>query len=117
VRGVFKKFCSFFLSTPQERTRVSASVCLLTFKNKFFIIPLEKGVQNGGFAMNSLDENYAHVVLFPAVLTFHFFTPQSLSIKPKNGGNHESQLNNFPHLRNYLAYFNFHLNQFLIFSN
>jgi hypothetical protein len=37
--------------------------------------------------MNSTDENYAHAVLFPAVLTFHFFTPQSLSIKPKKGGN------------------------------
>jgi hypothetical protein len=39
--------------------------------------------------MNSLDENYAHAVLLPAVLTFHFFTPQSLSIKPKIGGGHE----------------------------
>jgi hypothetical protein len=63
---------------------------LLTFKNKFFIIPLEKGVQNGGFAMNSIDENYNYAVLLPAVLTFHFFKPQSLSIKPKKGGNHES---------------------------
>jgi hypothetical protein len=44
--------------------------------------------------MNSIDENYAYYVL-----TFHFLKPQSLSIKPKKGGNHESQLNNFPHLR------------------
>jgi hypothetical protein len=49
--------------------------------------------------MNSIDENYSHAVLLPAVLTFHFFKPQSLSMKPKRGGNHESQLNNFPHLR------------------
>jgi hypothetical protein len=41
---------------------VRASVILLTFKNKFFIILLEE-VQNGGFAMNSLDENYAYTVL------------------------------------------------------
>jgi hypothetical protein len=72
-------FPSSTLSTPQERTRVRASVCLLTFKNKFFIISLE-GVQNGGFAMNSLDENYAYYFL-----TFHFLKPQSLSIKPKVG--------------------------------
>jgi hypothetical protein len=26
----------------RERTKVRASVCLLTFKNKFFIIPLEE---------------------------------------------------------------------------
>jgi hypothetical protein len=57
----------------------------LTFKNKFFIILLE-GVQNGGFAMNSLDENYAPAVLLPAVLTFYSFTPQSLLIKQKYGG-------------------------------
>jgi hypothetical protein len=81
----------------------------LTFKYKIFIILLEE-VQNGGFAMNSLDENYAHAVLLPAVSTFHSFTPQSLSIKPKNGGNHESQLNNFPHLRDCLACFDFHFN-------
>jgi hypothetical protein len=37
--------------------------------------------------MNSIDENYAHAVLLPDVLTFHFLKPQSLSIKPKNGGN------------------------------
>jgi len=67
--------------------------------------------------MDSIDQNYAHVVLLPAVLTFHFLKPQSLSIKPKKGGNHESQLNNFPHLCNYLAYFNSHLNQFLIFTD
>jgi hypothetical protein len=33
--------------------------------------------------MNSIDENYNYAVLLPAVLTFHSFTPQSLSIKPK----------------------------------
>jgi WD40 repeat protein len=48
--------------------KVSASVCLLTFKNKFFIILLEE-VQNGVFAMNSIDKNYAHAVLFLTVLT------------------------------------------------
>jgi len=37
--------------------------------------------------MNSIDENYTLAVLFPTVLTFHFFKPQSLSIKPKKGGN------------------------------
>jgi hypothetical protein len=66
VRGLVQIFSfsfSFFLSTPQERTMVRASVILLTFKNKFFIIPLEKGVQNGGFAMNSPDENYAYAIL------------------------------------------------------
>jgi WD40 repeat protein len=40
----------------------------LTFKNKFFIILLEE-VQNGVFAMNSIDQNYAHAVLFLTVLT------------------------------------------------
>jgi len=37
--------------------------------------------------MNSFDENFAHAVLIPTVLTFHFLKPQSLSIKPKKGGN------------------------------
>jgi hypothetical protein len=66
VRGLVQIFSfsfSFSLSTSQERTMVRASVFLLTFKNKFFIIPLEKGVQNGVFAMNSLDENYAYAIL------------------------------------------------------
>jgi hypothetical protein len=67
-----------------------SAVCLLTFKYKFFIIVVEKGVQNGGFAMNSIDENYAHAVLLPAVLTFHFLKPQSLSIKPEKRGSDES---------------------------
>jgi hypothetical protein len=38
VRGIVK-FSSLLL---REKTKVRASVCLLTFKNKFFIIPLEK---------------------------------------------------------------------------
>jgi len=55
----------------------------LTIKNKFFIISLEKEVQNGVFALNLINENYVPAVLLPTVLAFHFFTPQSLSIKPK----------------------------------
>jgi hypothetical protein len=55
----------------------------LTIKNKFFIISLEKEVQNGVFALNLINENYVPAVLLPAVLTFHSITPQSLSIKPK----------------------------------
>jgi hypothetical protein len=35
----------------------------LTFKNKFFIIALENHISNGGFALNSLDENYAYSIL------------------------------------------------------
>jgi hypothetical protein len=37
--------------------------------------------------MNSIDQNFAHAVSLPAVLIFHFLKPQSLSIKPKKGGN------------------------------
>jgi endonuclease V-like protein UPF0215 family len=63
VRGAVKSFLPLsFLSTLLDKTKVRASVCLLTFKNKFFIILLE-GVQNGGFAMNSIDENYAYTIL------------------------------------------------------
>jgi hypothetical protein len=39
--------------------------------------------------MNSIDENYAYAVIL-AVLTFHSFKPQFLSIKPKKEGSDES---------------------------
>jgi WD40 repeat protein len=63
--------------------KVSASVCLLTFKNKFFIILLEE-VQNGVFAMNSIDQNYAHAVLFLTVLTIPALLLRNAKITHKN---------------------------------
>jgi hypothetical protein len=64
----------------------------LTFKYKFFIIPLEE-VQNGVFAMNSLDENYNYVALFPAVLNIPLIS-KSIPSKPLKQVKTFNKLNN-----------------------
>jgi hypothetical protein len=65
----------------------------LTFKNKFFIIALENHISNGGFAMNSLDENYDYVALFPAVLNIPLIS-KSIPSKPPKQVKTFNKLNN-----------------------
>jgi hypothetical protein len=68
----------------RERARVRASICLLTFKNKFFIISLENHISNGGFALNYFKQIYLmeQQDIPQQTLTFNL-TPKSAVLIPK----------------------------------
>jgi hypothetical protein len=68
----------------RERTKVRGAVCLLTFKNKFFIIPLENHISNGGFALNYFKQIYLtkQQDIPQETLTFNL-TPKSAVLIPK----------------------------------
>jgi hypothetical protein len=61
-----------------------AVICLLTFKNKFFIIALENYISNGGFALNYFKQIYLmeQQDIPQETLTFNL-TPKSAVLIPK----------------------------------
>jgi hypothetical protein len=61
-----------------------AFICLLTFKNKFFIIALENHISNGGFALNYFKQIYLmeQQDIPQETLTFNL-TPKSAVLIPK----------------------------------
>jgi hypothetical protein len=83
--GSFKIFSSINSLPLRERTKVrGAFICLLTFKNKFFIIALENHISNGGFSLNYFKQIYLteQQDIPQETLTFNL-TPKSAVLIPK----------------------------------
>jgi hypothetical protein len=69
-----------------------AFICLLTFKNKFFIIALENHISNGGFALNYFKQIYLmeQQDIPQETLTFNL-TPKSAVLIPKTSSEYTGQ--------------------------
>jgi hypothetical protein len=69
-----------------------AFICLLTFKNKFFIIALENHISNGGFSLNYFKQIYLteQQDIPQETLTFNL-TPKSAVLIPKASSEYTGQ--------------------------